>query len=85
MEAGLTGYEAGNWHAMFAPGGTPREVVARLHAEVTAALAHPDVRKQFVNGGAELGGISPDELTAYLKSEIAKWAKAVKVAGVQPE
>ena len=56
-----------------------------LTAEVTAALAHPDVRKQFVNGGAELGGISPEELGAYLKSEIAKWAKAVKVAGVQPE
>jgi tripartite-type tricarboxylate transporter receptor subunit TctC len=84
-EAGVPGYEAGNWHAMFAPGSTPREIVARLHAEVGAALANPEVRNQFASGGAELGGIAPDEFAAYLKSEIAKWAKAVKVAGVQPE
>ena len=84
-ESALPGYEAGNWHAMFAPGGTPREIVSRLHAEVVAALANPEVRKQFANGGAEIGGITPDEFSVYLKSEIAKWAKAVKVAGVQPE
>ena len=71
MESALPGYEAGNWHAMFAPGGTPREVVARLHAEVAAALAHPDVRKQFVNGGAELGGMAQEEFAGYLKIEIA--------------
>ena len=84
-ESALPGYEAGNWHAMFAPGGTPREVIARLHAEIVSALAQPDVRHQFSNAGAELGGTSPEDFSAYLKSEISKWAKAVKTAGVQPE
>jgi tripartite-type tricarboxylate transporter receptor subunit TctC len=84
-ESGLPGYEAGNWHGMFAPGGTPREIVARLNAEVVAALALPDVKARFSDGGAELGGMTPDEFAAYLKGEIAKWGKAVKVAGVQPE
>jgi len=84
-ESGVPGYEAGNWHAMFASGGTPAETVSRLRNEVAAALAHPDVKAQFTNGGAELGGMTPQEFGAYLKAEIAKWAKAVKVAGVQPE
>jgi len=84
-ESGVPGYEAGNWHAMFAPGGTPADVVARLRTEVVAALAVPDVKAQFTNGGAELGGMTPEAFGLYLKGEIAKWAKAVKVAGVQPE
>lgn len=84
-ESGIPGYEAGNWHAMFATGGTPAETLNRLRAEVVAALAVPEVRAQFANGGAELGGMTPDEFSVYLRSEIAKWSKAVKVAGVQPE
>lgn len=84
-ESGVPGYEAGNWHAMFAPGGTPPEVITRLRDEVVAALAVPEVKAQFTNGGAELGGMAPDAFRTYLKGEIDKWAKAVKVAGVQPE
>jgi len=84
-ESGVPGYEAGNWHAMLAPGGTPSDVVARLRNEVVAALAVPEVRTQFTNGGAELGGMTPEAFSAYLRAEVAKWAKAVKVAGVQPE
>lgn len=53
--------------------------------EIVAALAVPDVKAQFTNGGAELGGMTPEAFGQYLKGEIAKWAKAVKVAGVQPE
>lgn len=84
-ETGLTGYEAGNWHAMFATGGTPRDTVQRLRAEVAAALAAPEVKSRLLDGGAELGGMLPEEFAAYLKSEVAKWSKAVKAAGVQPE
>lgn len=84
-ESGLPGYEAGNWHAMFAPGGTPRDTLVRLQSEVAAALAVPEVKAKFADGGAELGGMTPDEFATYLKGEIAKWGKAVKVAGVQPE
>lgn len=81
----VPGYEAGNWHSLFAPGATPREIVTRLHAEVARALAAPDVRSRLVDGGAEVVGSSPDEFAAYFKSEIAKWAQTVKAAKIQVE
>jgi len=81
----VPGYEAGNWHALFAPGGTPREVVARLQAEVARALAAPEARSKLVEGGADPVGSSPDEFAAYFKSELAKWAQTVKTAKIQVE
>jgi tripartite-type tricarboxylate transporter receptor subunit TctC len=81
----VPGYEAGNWHAMFATGGTPREVVARLQAEVARTLAVPEVRKRFLELGAELGGSSPEAFAAFFRGEIGKWAKTVKAAGIKPE
>lgn len=81
----VPGYEAGNWHAMFATGGTPKDVVARLQAEVARTLAVPGVRKRFLDLGAELGGSSPEAFTAFFRSEIDKWAKTVSAAGIQPE
>lgn len=81
----VPGYEAANWHALFAPGGTPREIVARLHAEVARALAAPEVRSKLVDGGADVVGSSPDEFAAYFKSELAKWAQTVRVAKIQVE
>lgn len=81
----VPGYEAGNWHAMFVTGGTPRDVVARLHAEVARSLAVPAVRKRFLELGAELGGSSPDTFAVFFRSEIDKWGKTVRAAGIQPE
>lgn len=79
----VPGYEAGNWHSLFAPGGTPRDIVARLHAEVARALAAPEVRAKLVEGGADPVGSTPDEFAAYFKSELAKWAQTVKSAKLQ--
>lgn len=81
----VPGYEASNWHSLFAPGGTPREIVARLHAEVARALAAPEVRGRLVDGGAQIVGSPPEEFAAYFKAEIAKWAQTVKVAKIQVE
>jgi len=81
----VPGYEAGNWHSLFATGGTPRDTVARLHAEVARALAAPDVRSRLLDGGAQIVGSSPEEFAAYFKAEIAKWAQTVKVAKIQVE
>ncbi len=81
----VPGYEAGNWHAMFATGGTPREVVARLQAEVARTLTLSGVRKRFLESGAELGGSSADAFAAFFRSEIDKWAKTVTAAGIKPE
>jgi tripartite-type tricarboxylate transporter receptor subunit TctC len=84
-ETAIPGYEAGNWHGMFAPAGTPQEIVNRLHAEVAKALAAPDIEARFVESGAHVGGTSPERFSAFFRSEVAKWAKAVKVAGVTTE
>lgn len=78
-------YEAGNWHAMFAPGGTPREIVNRLHGEVVKALAVPDIASKFVDGGAQIIGMTPDEFAKFFRAEVEKWSRAVKLAGVKVE
>lgn len=85
-EAGLPGYEAAQWYGLLAPAGTPREIVIRLHAGVVRALQDPAVRKRFVDDGAEpTPSATPEEFAALIQAEIAKWAKVVKAAGIQPE
>src|SRR5688572_7693314 len=84
-EAGLPGYEATQWFGMLAPAATPREIITRLHAEITRALRDSDVRRRLEADGAEPVGSKPEEFAAYLRSETAKWAKVVKAAGIKPE
>ena len=81
-ESGLPGYDAGVWYGLLAPAGTPREIVTRLNGEVTRVLAQPDYRKLLVNNTIEPVGGAPEQLGQYIKSELAKWAKVVKDAGV---
>lgn len=80
--AGLPGYEATLWYGLFAPAGTPGEVVTRLSGEVVAILGLSDVGESLKKQGAEPEGMSPEAFAAYQKSEVAKWAKVVKEAGV---
>lgn len=84
-ESGLPGFETGVWFAFFTTGGTPRDAVLRLNAELTRTLATPDVRQKITAGGALVNASTPEELSAYLRSEIQKWAQVVKAAGVVPE
>jgi tripartite-type tricarboxylate transporter receptor subunit TctC len=84
-ESAVRGYEAGNWHALFAPAGTPPEIVKRLHAEVVKTLGVADIESKFTEGGAHIGGMTPDEFAVFFRGEVAKWAKAVKLAGVTAE
>ncbi len=84
-ESGLPGFETGVWFAFFTTGGTPRDVVLRLNTELTRTLATPDVRQKITAGGALVNASTPEELSAYLRSEIQKWAQVVKAAGVVPE
>ncbi|HSQ05438.1 MAG TPA: tripartite tricarboxylate transporter substrate binding protein [Burkholderiales bacterium] len=81
-EAGVPGYDSGVWYAILAPAGTPRDIVNKLNAEIVRALILPDYRKLLMIAGIDAIGSTPDELTAFIKSEIAKYAKVVKDAKV---
>jgi tripartite-type tricarboxylate transporter receptor subunit TctC len=70
---------------MAVPAGTPRDIVAKLHAGAIKAIASPDIRDRMSAEGADFVGDSPEQFTAFIKSEIAKWAKAVKASGAKPE
>jgi tripartite-type tricarboxylate transporter receptor subunit TctC len=82
-EQGLKGYETGSWFGMAVPAGTPRGIVTKLHAESTKALQAPDLRDRMIAEGAEFVGDTPEQFTAYIKSEIAKWGQAVKASGAK--
>lgn len=85
-EAGLPGYEAVQWFGLLAPAGTPRDIVAKLHAAVVQALNDPAVRKRFISGGAEPApSKSPDEYAQLIKNEVAKWARVAREAGIKRE
>ena len=82
-EAGLTGFEANSWWAILAPAGTPKEIIARLNAEVLKALRNADIRERFLSLGAELAPGTPEECAAHIKTEIGKWAVIVKASGAR--
>ena len=85
-EAGLPGYAAANWNGILAPDRHPaRLVIARLHKEISEILDTPEMQKQFIAEGADIIRMSPSEFAAYIASEIAKWDKVVKGAGIKPE
>ncbi|MDB5862978.1 MAG: hypothetical protein JWO70_784 [Betaproteobacteria bacterium] len=79
------GFDADNWYAMFATGGTPKELVARLHAEIVRALQAADMREIIIKDGAEPVGSTPEELGAYFRRETEKYAKVIKAANIRPD
>jgi tripartite-type tricarboxylate transporter receptor subunit TctC len=84
-ETGLPGYEAALWYGINAPKGTPKQIVSVLHAEVMKVLADVDTRKRLTAADLEPVGSTPQEYDTYVRSEIAKWAKVIKAAGIKPE
>src|SRR6185436_11817575 len=84
-ESGLAGFDINTWFGIFVPAGTPRDVVERLHAEFTRALAMPDVRERLTNLGAEPVGNRPEEFAAYIKAEGEKYARVIKASGAKAD
>ncbi|RCW66865.1 tripartite tricarboxylate transporter substrate binding protein [Pseudorhodoferax soli] len=84
-EAGLPGYETSTWGGLLAPAGTPKAVVAKLAAETTRILALPDVRERMLAAGVEPVGGTPEQYAAFIGSEMVKWGKVAKAAGIEPE
>jgi tripartite-type tricarboxylate transporter receptor subunit TctC len=84
-ESGLPGYVVSNWYGILAPRGTPKEIVAKLNAEIVRILNLPDVKESLAVQGAEPFTSTPEQFAAYIKEETEKWAKIVKHSGVQLE
>ncbi|MDB5842348.1 MAG: tripartite tricarboxylate transporter substrate binding protein [Herminiimonas sp.] len=84
-EQGIPGFEVTSWFAIFAPKNTPRDIVAKLNASLVKAVATDDVKSKFTTLGALPIGSSPDELRAYVDTEIVRWAAAVKSSGTKAD
>ncbi len=84
-ESGLPGYELGSWHGVFAPVGTPKDIVGKLNAEIVKAVHSADVREKLNALGIEPVGNSVGAFDAFVRSEVPKWAKVVKEAGATVE
>jgi tripartite-type tricarboxylate transporter receptor subunit TctC len=80
-EQGVPGFEVTAWYAIFAPKGTPKDVVAKLSGALAKAVTDDDVKTKFATLGATPVGSTPGELASYVKSEISRWAAAVKTSG----
>ena len=84
-ESGVAGFEVQNWQGFVAPAGTPREIIKLLNEIINKAFADPQIKEQMLGQGNELGGGTPEQFDAFIKSEAAKWGKLVNSAGIKPE
>lgn len=80
-EAGLPGYEANQWWGIATRAGVPKEIVNKLNMEIVKALNTSDVRERLISQGVEVKGSTPDQFSAFVKSEVVKWGKVVKDSG----
>ncbi len=83
QEAGISGYEALQWHGFFVPAKTPAPVVDRLYHEVATALAAPDMAERLAAEGASVVGSTPAQFAAFFRAEVGKWSEVVRVSGVK--
>lgn len=82
-EAGVPGYDANAWFGVFVPAGTPAAVIERLHTEISAIVRVPEVRARFLSLGGEPVGSTPEQFSAFFRSEVEKWAKVVRDSGAR--
>lgn len=81
----LPGFEASSWYGVAAPGGTPKDVVAKLNQEIARMLNSAELRERLAHEGAEVMGGSPQEFGSFYRTEIEKWARVIKAAGIRLE
>jgi tripartite-type tricarboxylate transporter receptor subunit TctC len=82
-ELGLKGFDATSWHGLVAPAHTPKEIIAALHGALLASLDDPGVKKSLGDLGVDIMGGTPEDFSAYIKSEIPKWTAIVKASGAK--
>ena len=81
----VPGFDADTWFALFAPRGTPREVVQRIRDDVAAVMQNPETRQRLLDIGGEPSGEPPEEFAARVRTEIARWKEVAVVAGIKPQ
>jgi tripartite-type tricarboxylate transporter receptor subunit TctC len=84
-ETGLKGFEANNWYGIMVPAKTPRSIIMQLNKAASTALTTPDIKELLFKQGLDVAPESPEAFGAYIKSELAKWAKVVKASGLKAE
>jgi tripartite-type tricarboxylate transporter receptor subunit TctC len=84
-EAGIAGFNASSWYGLFAPAGTPKDIVAKLNSEAVKALRNRELETYLASQGSEAVGGTIDEFAAHMKRELSKWRQAVADAGIKPE
>jgi tripartite-type tricarboxylate transporter receptor subunit TctC len=84
-EAGFKGHEADTLQGVLLPAGTPRAIVTKLHADIVKALAQPDAKERVTALGFDIIASTPDQFAAQVKTEIAKWGKVIKAAGIKAD
>ncbi len=82
-ESGLSGFDVTSWFGIAAPAKTPRAIVDQLNSAIVRAVNAPDLRARFLDQGAEPVGNTPEQYTAFIEREIAKWARVIKAAGIK--
>jgi len=82
-EAGVPGFESSAWFGLFAPAGTPRELINRIHQEVVIVLKDPELRQRFANAGADPVGNTPEQFAAVIKADTEKWARVIKAGNIR--
>ncbi len=82
-ESGLPGFDIATWYCLLAPSGTPPGIVEKLRAALVQSIAAPEVQQRLQDEGANLESSTPGELAVFLRAEIDKWGKAVKVSGAK--
>ena len=84
-ETGYPGVEASSWYGILAPAGTPRPIIAKLNAEIVKAVASPDFRDTLAAQGQEPMSSTPEAFRAFIQSELEKWTRVVRAAGLRFE
>jgi tripartite-type tricarboxylate transporter receptor subunit TctC len=84
-ESGLPGFDVTSWYGIFGPAALPKDIVAKLNADVAAILSAPDLKERLAGLGAEPGSMTQDAFARYVREEVTKWAKVVKDSGATPD
>lgn len=85
IQKDLPGFDADTWFALFAPRGTPREIVQRIRDDVAAVIHTPDIKQRLIDIGGEPSGEQPEEFAARVRTEIARWKEVAVAAGIKPQ